>query len=105
MTNLSWFLRFVCAATVLVLGGLLGVSAHGQYETATVLGFVHDTSGAVIPGAKANANQRCHGRRSDGNRRRARAIRIYERSRRTVSRSRRVAPGFSETLQSPSPLK
>ena len=52
MTNLRLFSKLVFAATVLLLGGLFGMLAHGQYETATVLGFVHDPSGAVIPGAK-----------------------------------------------------
>ena len=44
--------RLVGAAVVLLLGVFVNPSAYGQYETASVLGFVHDASGAAIPGAK-----------------------------------------------------
>ncbi len=100
MTNLSWFLRFVCAATVLVLGGLLGVSAHGQYETATVLGFVHDTSGAVIPGAKLTLINVATGVEATVT---ADAQGQFEFTSVRVGqyRVKGVAPGFSETLTEP----
>ncbi len=46
-------LRIFAAATLfLFLIALNCPFAHGQFETATVLGYVHDASGAVIPGAK-----------------------------------------------------
>ncbi len=52
MTILKGFKRLVSAATVLFLVALVSPFAHGQFETASVLGFVHDSSGAAIPGAK-----------------------------------------------------
>jgi predicted aspartyl protease len=52
MLRISLFKRLVGAAVVLLLGAFINPSAHAQYETASVLGFVHDTSGAAIPGAK-----------------------------------------------------
>ena len=52
MTKLSLFKRLIGAAIVLVLGVLICPFASAQFETASVLGFVHDSSGAVIPNAK-----------------------------------------------------
>jgi hypothetical protein len=52
MTNLRRFKRLVSAATVLFIGMLFSPVAHGQFETASVLGFVHDSSGAAVTGAK-----------------------------------------------------
>ncbi len=52
MVRISLFKRLVGAAAVLLLSVFINPSAHAQYETASVLGFVHDTSGAAIPGAK-----------------------------------------------------
>jgi hypothetical protein len=52
VTNLTLFKRFVGVAAILLLSVFLAPFAHGQYETASVLGFVHDASGAAIPGAK-----------------------------------------------------
>jgi carboxypeptidase family protein/TonB-dependent receptor-like protein len=52
MRNLRLFRKLAGAATALLLSGLFGVSAYGQYETASVLGFVHDASGAAVSGAK-----------------------------------------------------
>lgn len=39
------------AIAVLVLSLFAGPLAHAQFETASVLGFVHDSTGAAIPGA------------------------------------------------------
>jgi hypothetical protein len=52
MANLRLLERFSGVVFVLLLGVIFGPLAYGQYETASVLGFVHDASGAVIPGAK-----------------------------------------------------
>ena len=52
MTKLSLFKRLIGAVIVLVLGVLICPFASAQFETASVLGFVHDSSGAVIPNAK-----------------------------------------------------
>jgi hypothetical protein len=52
MTRLSLFKRLVGAAVVLLLGVFICPFASAQFETASVLGFVHDSSGAVIPSAK-----------------------------------------------------
>ncbi|HEV2486630.1 MAG TPA: TonB-dependent receptor [Terracidiphilus sp.] len=52
MARLSLFKRLVGAAVVLLLGVFVCPFASAQYETASVLGFVHDSSGAVIPNAK-----------------------------------------------------
>ena len=43
---------FVTAVLFLAVGMLACMPAYGQCETASVLGFVHDTSGAAIPEAK-----------------------------------------------------
>jgi len=51
MLRISLFKRLVGAAVVLLLGAFINPSAHAQFETASVLGFVLDTSGAAIPGA------------------------------------------------------
>ena len=42
----------VTAFLCLVVGAFVCLPAHGQFETAAVLGFVHDTSGAAIAAAK-----------------------------------------------------
>src|SRR5580658_6975096 len=52
MDCLNLFKRLSGAALVLVAGALICPSAQGQFETASVLGFVHDSTGAAIPGAK-----------------------------------------------------
>jgi hypothetical protein len=52
MTSLNLFKRLVGAAVVLLLGVLICPGASAQFETASVLGFVHDSSGAAIPDAK-----------------------------------------------------
>lgn len=52
MTRLSLFKRLVGAAVVLLLGVFICPFASAQFETASVLGFVHDSSGAAIPSAK-----------------------------------------------------
>jgi protocatechuate 3,4-dioxygenase beta subunit len=52
MANLRLLERFSGVVFVLLLGVIFGPLAYGQYETASVLGFVHDASGAAIPGAK-----------------------------------------------------
>lgn len=51
MPKLSLFKRLV-GAVVLLLGVFICPFASAQFETASVLGFVHDSSGAVIPSAK-----------------------------------------------------
>jgi hypothetical protein len=48
MVRISLFKRLVGIAAVLLLGVFINSSAHAQYETASVLGFVHDASGAGI---------------------------------------------------------
>ena len=46
-------LRGLVAAFLLVAAGMfVCLPAHGQFETASVLGYVHDSSGAAIPNAK-----------------------------------------------------
>jgi hypothetical protein len=52
MSNLNLLKRLVGAALVLLLGVFICPSASAQFETASVLGFVHDSSGAAIPNAK-----------------------------------------------------
>jgi hypothetical protein len=42
------------ASLVLLACALFCVPVHGQFETASVLGFVHDSSGAAIPNAKVS---------------------------------------------------
>jgi hypothetical protein len=51
MSSANFFKRFSGAIVVLVLSLFVGPLAHAQFETASVLGFVHDTTGAAIPGA------------------------------------------------------
>jgi hypothetical protein len=52
MNSLNLFKRLVGAVVVLLLGVFISPAASAQYETASVLGFVHDSSGAAIPNAK-----------------------------------------------------
>src|ERR1017187_2781728 len=52
MTSLNFFKRLVGAVVVLLLGVFICPAASAQFETASVLGFVHDSSGAAIPNAK-----------------------------------------------------
>jgi hypothetical protein len=52
MSNLSLFKRLVGAVGVLLLGVFMCPTAGAQFETASVLGFVHDSSGAAVAGAK-----------------------------------------------------
>jgi Carboxypeptidase regulatory-like domain/TonB-dependent Receptor Plug Domain len=52
MIRLRLIKRLVGAAVAVLLGVFLCTSASAQFETASVLGFVHDSSGAAIPGAK-----------------------------------------------------
>jgi hypothetical protein len=52
MTSSNLFKRLVGAVVVLLLGVFICPSASAQFETASVLGFVHDSSGAAIPNAK-----------------------------------------------------
>jgi hypothetical protein len=52
MTSSNLFKRLVGAAVVLLLGVFICPAASAQFETASVLGFVHDSSGAAIPNAK-----------------------------------------------------
>ncbi len=42
----------VAALVVVAVGMFVCLPAHGQFETASVLGYVHDGSGAAIPNAK-----------------------------------------------------
>ncbi len=42
----------VAALLFAAVGTFVCLPAHAQFETASVLGFVHDSSGAAIPGAK-----------------------------------------------------
>ena len=51
MKNWNLFMR-LSAAVVLLIGVVLCPFARAQFETASVLGFVHDSSGAAIPGAE-----------------------------------------------------
>ena len=52
MTSLNLFKRLVGAAVVLMLSVFICSTANAQFETASVLGFVHDSSGAAIPNAE-----------------------------------------------------
>ena len=52
MTSSNLFKRLVGAVVVLLLGVFICPAARAQFETASVLGFVHDSSGAAIPNAK-----------------------------------------------------
>jgi hypothetical protein len=100
MTNLRSFQRFVGAATVLLLAIVFGPFAHGQYETASVLGFVHDTSGAALPGAKVTLINIATGVEETVT---ADAQGEYEFTSVRVGqyRVKGMAPGFSETLTEP----
>lgn len=51
MSSKEFFKRLSGTIAVLFLGLCFASSAHGQFETASVLGFVRDSSGAAIPGA------------------------------------------------------
>jgi hypothetical protein len=51
MFDAQFFKRLCGAVVVLVFTLCISPLAHGQFETASVLGFVHDTTGAAIPGA------------------------------------------------------
>ena len=42
----------IVALLFVAVGTFVCLPAHGQFETASVLGFVHDSSGAAIPNAK-----------------------------------------------------
>ena len=44
--------RLIGAAVLLLFGILFCSTASAQFETASVLGFVHDVSGAAIPNSK-----------------------------------------------------
>jgi hypothetical protein len=48
-------MRSGLAATLLVCLGLLGASAAGQEQTASIVGVVRDASGGVVPGASVTA--------------------------------------------------
>ena len=52
MSSSKIFKRLSGAIVVMILGLFAGTLAHAQFETASVLGFVHDTTGAAIPGAE-----------------------------------------------------
>jgi hypothetical protein len=52
MTDLNLFKRLVGAVAVLLLAFFICPSASGQFETASVLGFVRDSTGAALAGAK-----------------------------------------------------
>jgi len=52
MARLTVLNRLVCAALFLISGAFICTSASAQFETASVLGFVHDTSGAAVANAK-----------------------------------------------------
>ncbi|MGA2653676.1 MAG: TonB-dependent receptor [Terracidiphilus sp.] len=52
MAILNSFQGFTRVVFILILSVIAGELAYGQYETASVLGVVHDASGGVIPGAK-----------------------------------------------------
>ena len=52
MTIKSIFQRLGGAVVVLLLCVFFNPSAQAQFDTASVLGYVHDSSGAAIPGAK-----------------------------------------------------
>ena len=45
------FRFFLCATTWLILAGGLSAPLHGQAVSGTILGSVHDGTGAVVPGA------------------------------------------------------
>ncbi len=51
MFRSNFFKRLTGAIALLVLGLFVGQAAYGQFETATVIGFVHDSTGAAIAGA------------------------------------------------------
>ncbi len=51
MFRSNFFKRHIGAIAVLVLSLFAGHLAFGQFETASVLGFVRDSTGAAIPGA------------------------------------------------------
>ncbi len=52
MTRTNLFKRLFGAAVALLLGVFICLPANAQFETASVLGFVHDSSGAAVPSAK-----------------------------------------------------
>jgi hypothetical protein len=52
MNCLNLFKRLSGTVLVILIGAFFCPFAHGQFETASVLGFVHDSTGAAIPGAK-----------------------------------------------------
>lgn len=52
MTRLNLIKGILGAAAILLLGVFTCSPARAQFETATVLGFVHDSSGAALAGAK-----------------------------------------------------
>jgi hypothetical protein len=52
MAGFNFFKRLAKAAVAVLFCALLCPMARGQFETASVLGFVHDSTGAAVPGAK-----------------------------------------------------
>jgi len=52
MARLSLLKKLMHAAMILTLGAFVCTTGKAQFETATVLGFVHDTSGAAVPNAR-----------------------------------------------------
>lgn len=54
MTRTNFLKRLVGAAVFLLLGVFICSTASAQFETASVLGFVHDGSGAAIPNASVS---------------------------------------------------
>jgi carboxypeptidase family protein/TonB-dependent receptor-like protein len=96
----EWMKRLTGAATVLLAVLLPCATAHGQYETASVLGFVHDSSGAAIAGAKVTLVNIATGLETAVT---ADAQGQYEFTSVRIGdyRIRSSASGFSETLTEP----
>ncbi|MGA7340009.1 MAG: TonB-dependent receptor [Terracidiphilus sp.] len=100
MTCSNLFKRLNGAVLVLLVGAFICPSAQGQFETASVLGFVHDSSGAVIPGAKVTLINIATGVETTVT---ADTQGQYEFTSVRVGqyRVKSSAPGFSETLTEP----
>jgi len=93
----AWIKRLTGATAVLLTVLLSCAVAYGQYETASVLGFVHDSSGAAIAGAKVTLINSATGTESTVN---TDAQGQYEFTSVRIGdyRIRSSASGFSETL-------
>ena len=69
---------------VLIVSLLVPAAAWAQFETATVVGTVRDSSGGVVPSAQSHAHQYADRRLARANERRQRQLRVLYRPHRKL---------------------